>query len=99
MYPDAPDATVGTGAAGIFDSLVFGIGLDQAFLLLSNQHVISIVHFRWSSLSNWKQFIAISLWLKEVFDEFFFDAGEEGEFFDGDEFVFWFAEWLTDFLK
>ena len=26
--------------------------------------------------------------LEEVFDEFFVDAGEEGEFFDGDEFVF-----------
>jgi hypothetical protein len=26
--------------------------------------------------------------LEEVFDEVFVDAGEEGEFFDGDEFVF-----------
>jgi hypothetical protein len=36
--------------------------------------------------------------LKEVFDEVFVDAGEEGEFFDGDEFVFGFAEGVADFL-
>ena len=36
--------------------------------------------------------------LEEVFDEVFFDAGEEGEFFDGDEFVFGFAEGVADLL-
>jgi hypothetical protein len=36
--------------------------------------------------------------LEEVFDEVFIDAGEEGEFFDGDEFVFGFAEGFPDFL-
>lgn len=37
--------------------------------------------------------------MEEVFDEVFFDAGEEGEFFDGDEFVFGFAEGGADLLE
>ena len=41
----------------------------------------------------------LMLWLEEVFDEVFFNAGEEGEFFDGDEFVFGFAEGVADFLE
>ena len=37
--------------------------------------------------------------MEEVFDEFFVDAGEEGEFFDGDEFVSGFAEGDADLLE
>ncbi len=38
------------------------------------------------------------LWLEEVFNDVFIDAGEKTEFFDGDKFVFGFPEGIADFL-
>ena len=52
-----------------------------------------------TSLSVSQTVLRLRSGLYKVFDEVFVDAGEEGEFFDGDEFVFGFAQGGTDLLQ